>query len=310
MKYINRMEDIQTDRESAITLGKFDGFHRGHQKLLEKLRQERREGFLSVVFTFDVPPQAYIGGKPPRMLLTWQEKCALAERLGADWLIACPFTDEIRNMEAERFVEEILVNRLHVRQLAAGEDFHFGYQRGGDVKLLEALSGKYGYQLWVIEKERDHGQVISSTLIREELAAGHMERVNQLLGYPFCITGEIVHGAQLGRTIGMPTINLRPGPEKLLPPNGVYVSTVEIEGVSYQGVTNIGYKPTVSGAHVCGVETYLLHAGGDLYGKQAKVMLHTFIRPEQKFHSVEELTGQMNRDARQAERYFQAGKKM
>ena len=108
MKYVNRMEDIHTDGESAITLGKFDGFHRGHQKLLKKLQDEKAEGCLSVVFTFDIPPKAYIGGTPPRMLLTWQEKCGLAERFGADWLVACPFTDEIRNMEAARFVEEIL----------------------------------------------------------------------------------------------------------------------------------------------------------------------------------------------------------
>ena len=304
MKYVNRMEDIHTDGESAITLGKFDGFHRGHQKLLKKLQDEKAEGCLSVVFTFDIPPKAYIGGTPPRMLLTWQEKCGLAERFGADWLVACPFTDEIRNMEAARFVEEILVKRLHVRQLAAGEDFRFGYQRGGDVNLLGELSRKYGYHLWVVEKERDHGQVISSTLIREELSGGNMERVNELLGYDFCVTGEIVHGARLGRTIGMPTINLIPGPEKLLPPNGVYVTSVEIEGRLYQGVTNIGYKPTVSGEHICGVETYLLHAGGDLYGKMARVMIHTFVRPEQKFESVEALTRQMNRDARYAEQYF------
>ena len=233
-----------------------------------------------------------------------REKCDLAEQMRADWLIACPFTDEIRNMTARRFVEEILVERLHAKQVVAGVDFRFGYQRSGNVEVLQELSREYGYELTVLEKEQDHGQVISSTLIREKLAQGDMERVNRLLGYPFHVTGEVVHGARLGRTIGMPTINLLPGAGKLLPPNGVYASETEIDGILYPGVTNIGYKPTVSGAHVCGVETYLLDVSGNFYGKTARVRLYSYQRPERKFHSVEELTEQMHRDAEQARKYM------
>lgn len=303
MRCIKEIEEIRSERRTAVTLGKFDGFHRGHQKLLSELCEARKQGCLSVVFTFDTPPKAYIDGEQPKALLSRREKCDLAEKLEADWLIVCPFTDEIRNMTAERFVKEILADRLHVKRVVAGVDFRFGFQRSGDVETLRRLSGEYGYELSVIEKERDHGQVISSTLIRERLAEGDMERVNQLLGYPFHVTGEIIHGARLGRTIGMPTINLRPGADKLLPPNGVYASIVELEGKLYSGVTNIGYKPTVSGEHICGVETYLQDASGDFYGKTAQVRFYRYQRPERKFGSVEELKAQMHRDAEQARQY-------
>lgn len=305
MKYINEMAQMQSEWPTAVTLGKFDGFHRGHQMLLSRILQERPADCLAVVFTFDVPPVSYMNHEPVKTLLSWPEKCDLVRDLGADWLVACPFTEEIRSMTARRFVEEVLVNRLRVREIVTGADFRFGYQRSGDVALLQELSTIYGYRLQVVDKARDDGQVISSTLIRAELAGGNMERVNRLLGYPFHVTGEVVHGARLGRTIGMPTINQIPGAGKLLPPNGVYVTTVDLEGNRYPGVTNIGYKPTVSGKRVCGVETYLLDVNGDFYGKTAKVMLHAFVRPEQKFHSVEELTAQMNRDAARAAAYLE-----
>lgn len=304
MRCIKKIDEIRSERQTAVTLGKFDGFHRGHQKLLFELCEAKKQGCLSVVFTFDAPPKACMDKELPKALLSSREKCDLAEKLQADWLIVCPFTDRIRNMTAERFVKEILAERLHAKKIVTGVDFRFGYQRSGDVDTLRDLSKIYGYELTVLEKERDGGQVISSTLIRERLAQGDMERVNRLLGYPFHVTGEIIHGAQLGRTIGMPTINLLPGADKLLPPNGVYASAAEIEGKIYQGVTNIGYKPTVSGRHVCGVETYLLDTSGDFYGKTARVYLYAFQRPEQKFGSVEELTAQMRQDAKQAEAYM------
>lgn len=305
MRCIKEIEEIKSERQTAVTLGKFDGFHRGHQKLLFKLREAREQDLCSVIFTFDTPPKAYLNGEPPKALLSGREKCDLAEKLQADWLIICPFTDEIRNMTAERFVKEILVDRLRAKKIVTGVDFRFGYQRSGDVDMLRRLSREYGYELSVLEKERDEGQVISSTLIRERLAEGDMERVNRLLGYPFHVTGEVIHGARLGRTIGMPTINLRPGADKLLPPNGVYASIVELEGRLYSGVTNIGYKPTVSGEHVRGVETYLQDASGDFYGKTAQVRFYKYQRPERKFDSVEELKRQMHRDAEQARQYME-----
>lgn len=304
MRCIKEIDEIKSERQTAVTLGKFDGFHRGHQKLLFELCEAKKQGCLSVAFTFDAPPKACMNGEPLKALLSSREKCDLAERMHVDWLIVCPFTERIRNMAAERFVKEILIQQLHAKKIVTGADFRFGYQRSGDVEMLRDLSKIYGYELTVLKKEMDGGRVISSTLIREKLAQGDMEHVNRLLGYPFHVTGEIIHGAQLGRTIGMPTINLRPGADKLLPPNGVYASDVEIERNVYLGVTNIGYKPTVSGEHVCGVETYLLDTSGDFYGKTARVRLYSFQRPEQKFHSVEELTEQMRRDAKQAEAYM------
>ena len=167
MRCIKEIDEIKSERQTAVTLGKFDGFHRGHQKLLFELCEAKKQGCLSVAFTFDAPPKACMNGEPLKALLSSREKCDLAERMHVDWLIVCPFTERIRNMAAERFVKEILIQQLHAKKIVTGVDFRFGYQRSGDVEMLRDLSKIYGYELAALEKEMDGGRVISSTLIRE-----------------------------------------------------------------------------------------------------------------------------------------------
>lgn len=293
-------------RPSAVTLGKFDGLHLGHRRLIGEVLKAGEEGLETVAFTFSIPPKAFTERSLQPVLLTKREKRIHMERLGIDTLVEYPFTEAVCHMEPEDFVEQVLVKGLKVKRIVTGADFRFGYRRRGNVELLSQLAEIYGYELTVIEKERDAGgRIISSTLVREELRLGHVEQVNELLGYPYTVTGEVVHGNHLGRTFGMPTINQIPAREKLLPPNGVYTAAVELEGKTYQGVANVGYKPTIEGNYPKGVETYIFDFDRDLYGKTLDVQLFHYQRKEQKFASVEELKAQLVKDAGESRRFFE-----
>ena len=303
MIYTTEAPRLDKGVRSCITLGKFDGLHRGHQKLINRIKERRKGGDKAVVFTFDVSPRSYILHTMPKYLLTYEERRELAENLGVDILAECPFTEELMHMEPEAFVREYLVDRLHGEYLAVGPDFRFGYQRKGTPQLLKELGQKYGFCTEILEKEKYEGRDISSTYVREELEQGHMEKVNRLLGYTYFTKGEIVHGRQLGRTIGIPTANLIPPPQKKLPPNGVYITESLIQGKLYQGITNVGYKPTVK-ENFLGVETYLFSCSADLYGQEAEVKFYRYLRPEVKFTSLEELKKQMMKDIQKGKEFF------
>lgn len=295
MRYISETIDFSSQQPSAVTLGKFDGLHRGHQKLVHEILRLQKEGFYGIVFT--------IAPEHNSVLLTPDEKRRTLEDYGIDCMIRCPFVPEILSMEPERFVAEILVERLHAKHIVVGTDFRFGCNRTGDVKLLEELQLKYDFTLTVIKKECYGDREISSTYVREALAESDMELAGRLLGSWYPVYGVVQHGKQLGRRIGMPTINLVPESRKLLPATGVYYSDVTAGGRQYHGVTNIGYKPTVDGSFL-GVETYLYGVDADLYGEDVKVSLRKFCRPEMKFASIEELKAQMEQDIRLGKEYF------
>ncbi len=296
MKIIKGTTEFQIQEETAISLGKFDGFHQGHQLLVDRVLQKKREGLKSLIFTFDF-------GDRPVLLLPEERRRMLGKR-GVDYLLECPFVESISHMEAEKFVREILVRRLHVRYLTVGTDFRFGYQRRGDYRLLERLSAECGYQVEVVEKACYQGEEISSSRIRRELEQGHMELVNQLLGYAYSVTGEVLHGRRIGRTLGMPTTNLLPSERKLLPPNGVYATRTVIAGELFEGITNIGYKPTVGGETRKGVETYLFDLDRDLYGEILTVRFYGYERAERKFASLDELKKRIEQDVFWGRTYF------
>lgn len=304
MIYTTQIPRLLPSERSAVTLGKFDGLHRGHQKLIQQIIQKKEQGLKTVVFTFDVSPRSHILHTPPKFLLTHEERKELAENLGVDFLAECPFTDTLMKMKPEEFIKEYLVDRLHAAYIAVGPDFRFGFQREGTPWLLKELGERYGFETEIVDKEKDKERDISSTYVREELELGNMEKVNELLGYPYFTRGEIVHGRQLGRTIGIPTANLIPPEIKKLPPNGVYVTESEISGKLYQGITNIGYKPTVK-ENFLGVETYLFCCQEDLYGQEAEVRFFTFLRPERKFDSLQDLKAQLDKDVECGKLYFQ-----
>lgn len=304
MIYTTEIPHLDSNMRSAVTLGKFDGFHRGHQKLVERIKHRGSDHCHTIVFTFDISCKAHKLKVMPKLLLTYEEKREVAQALEIDMLIECPFTDEFMYMEPEIFVEEYLVKRLHVEYLAVGADFRFGHNRRGTPHMLSALGEKYGFLVEVVEKEKDGDKDISSTYIREELERGNVEKVQNLLGYPYFTKGEIVHGRQLGRTIGVPTANLIPPQIKKLPPNGVYITQSSIGEKIYAGITNVGYKPTVR-ENFIGVETYLFNCKEDLYGQEAEVRFYKYLRPERKFDSLEELKAQLDRDVETGRAFFE-----
>ncbi len=295
MDYIANTTQFYSPGISAVTLGKFDGLHRGHQKLIREILRLQRDGLRGIVFT--------IAPETNPALLTDEEKRRILEGFGVDCMIRCPFVPEILHMEPETFVSEILVRGLQAKYIVVGTDFRFGCNRSGDVELLRSLQGRYGYTLVVVEKECFGEREISSTYIREALGGADMGLVQELLGSSYPMWGIVQHGRQLGRRIGMPTINLVPEERKLLPPPGVYFSDVMCGGTQWHGVTNIGFRPTVDGSFL-GVETYLYDVRGELYGREVQVGLRQFCRPERRFGSVEELRAQMERDLASGKEYF------
>lgn len=296
MEFMNQLSQLHIEEKTAVTLGKFDGLHRGHKLLLNQVLRKREEGYRAAIFTFDIPPKNVLKGTHGRMILTNEERTALLKKYKVDILFECPFTKEIAGMDPEEFVAEILLKQMNAGYIVVGTDFRFGHERAGDIYLLDRLSRKYKFKLMVLAKEQYEGRDISSTYVREVLKEGNLELAAYLLGYPYFVTGEVVQGKKLGRQLGIPTINQIPKENKLLPPNGVYASRVWVDGEVYDSMTNIGVRPTVEETDVRNVETYLFDFDRDIYGKNVKVELLSFERPEQRFESVESLKAQLHRD--------------
>lgn len=300
MEYIKNTLEFKITEPSVITLGKFDGLHRGHDLLMENLLNKSHEnGYRSIVFTFDIPPLQNVKQVESQVITTNDEKHEIFEKTGIDYLIECPFTKEVMCMEPERFIEWI-VQALSVKCIVVGADFHFGHNRSGDYKLLQKCASTYGYEVVVLTKMKEDGRDISSTFIREEIIQGRIEKANHLLGYAFFLKSKVVHGKKIGRTIGIPTINMVLPKEKLLPPNGVYISRVIIGDKNYKGITNVGCKPTIEGFHPIGVETHILDLEQNLYDEMITIEFLHFVRPEMKFQSIDELKAQMNQDIAKA----------
>lgn len=306
METITGTREFQIDTPTVVTIGKFDGRHKGHQKLLrEMVRLREQYGYRTAVFTFDMAPAGVVTGKIPTVITTNQERRNNMEKMGMDYLVEYPFDQSAARMTPEDFVASVLVGKMHAKAIVAGTDCGFGYRRAGNAELLRKLAPKYGYQAIIIEKEQDEHRDISSTYVREELDRGNIEKANELLGEPYAIHGIVVHGKHIGGSLlGFPTANILPPPEKHLPPFGVYVSRVFVDGVYYGGVTNIGRKPTIQGENPIGVETFIMGLEEDLYEKNIEVQLLNFERPEQKFSTLEELKERIELDKQYAAEYL------
>ena len=303
MKYIKNTTDFLIEEPTVISLGKFDGIHRGHELLLEQLLKKKKEGLATVIFTFDIPPKKKLEEEDVKVLTTNEEKMHMFDTFGIDYLIECPFTQEVMSMEPEDFIR-MLVSKLSVKCIVAGEDFCFGHNRRGNYKMLQRYAELLSYEAIILPKMKEDARDISSTYVREEIAAGRIEKANKLLGYSYFVSGIVEHGNRLGRTIGFPTINIIPPANKLLPDFGVYITKVTIDGESYQGVTNVGCKPTIEGKNPIGIETYILDFNQDVYGKNACVTFLKKIRNECKFPTIEALSEQMRIDVNKAKDYF------
>lgn len=308
MEYITGTREFQIEEPAVVTLGKFDGRHRGHQKLLKRMAEVKEEkGYKTAVFTFDMSPNALVAGDPQKVITTNLERKNNLEKIGIDYLVEYPFTEETAHMEPEEFVRHVLTGQMNARAIVVGTDCSFGYRGAGNAERLSRWKERYGYELIVIPKEQDDHRDISSTYIREQLDAGNMEKANELLGDPYAIHGTVVHGNRIGGAVlGFPTANIIPPPEKHLPVFGVYVSRVYVDGTYYGGITNIGRKPTVEGGSPVGVETFIYGINEDIYGKTIEVQLLHFIRPERRFEGLEQLKAQIENDREYGMRYLRA----
>ncbi len=304
MKYIRDTLNFHVDEPSVITFGKFDGLHRGHEYLMEKqIEQNLKYGYKRIVFTFDIPPKDEVSKEKSKVITTNDEKYFIFEKSGVDYLIECPFNKDVMMMDPVVFIKWI-VKVLNVRCIVVGNDFRFGYKRAGDHELLKTLEKEFGYELIVVDKVKDDCRDISSTYIRDEILKGNIKKANQLLGYPFFIRGNVVHGNQIGRTIGIPTINIPIPEEKILPPFGVYVSKVLVKDEWYMGVSNIGRKPTIGAENPIGLETYIIDFNQDIYDQVVTVEMYDFIRSEMKFPSLDKLKEQMSADIMRTIKYY------
>ena len=295
MQIIENTTEFHLENKSAVALGKFDGIHLGHRRLLERVLEQRKRGLQAVVFTFDTSAASFFGGEM-KELSTREEKRAVFSRMGIDVLIEFPLNRETAATEPTDFIARYLAGQMQTEYLCARPDISFGKGGAGNYALLAGYAGTYGYQVELIEKVRVDGEEVSSTRVRQAVRAGEMEKASAMLGAPYRVSGKVVHGRQLGRQLGMPTANLLPDGRKLLPPNGVYYSRAKLGEKTYRGISNVGYKPTVSEEKIMGVETYLYDFAEDVYGRDMTVELLAFRRPERAFESVEALRRQIGAD--------------
>lgn len=306
MQIIEKETAFQLNRPSAAAIGKFDGIHRGHQSLLRHVLEQKEKGLQAVVFTFDPSPAVLFSGVNLPELTTKREKRKIFEQLGIDVLIEFPLNHTTAAMPAEEFIRQVLAGQMKTAYIAAGTDLSFGKEGKGDTELLIKMAKRYGYRAEIIEKVCLDGVEISSSYVRDVVKAGDMEKAERLIGEAYSVRGIVAHGKKLGRRLGMPTVNLLPEREKLLPPYGVYFSEVSVGEKVYKGITNIGCKPTVNDERQAGVETYLYDFAQDIYGREITVRLFSFLRPEKKFGSVEELKQQMAADIARGRYYAHA----
>ncbi len=310
---------------TAVALGKFDGVHLGHQRVIQPVLQSAGSGEnldqsdrknprpYSTVVTFDPHPHEFFTGQPRDLLTPLDEKVAQLRSLGVEQLVLLPFDRELSALSPEEFVDKILVQQLQCQQISVGQDFCFGKKRMGTAQDLQILAAKYNIPVTIVPIKNDTDSLlatddtrISTSLIRDSLEAGDIQKANRLLGRPYSLTGVVVTGQKLGRTIGFPTANIQLPKDKFLPRHGVYAVKVIISDNSTTqqfGVMNIGNRPTVNGIDTR-VEVHLLDWSSELYGKNLVVQLVKFLRPEQKFPSLEALKNQIQLDSTAAQEIF------
>lgn len=283
--------------KSVVALGKFDGVHLGHQAILEELKKEKnnKKEIKTVVITFSVSPEAVLFDKKSKYIMTDKEKREYFEHSGIDYLIDIKLDKKFLNISAQDFIKKYLSEKLGVVKVVCGKNFRFGKNRQGTTDFLCSMGRKLGFETKIVDYITIEKREISSTHIREEILKGNLELVNKMLGHKYSITGIVEHGRELGRTLCFPTINIQPPDDKVLPPNGVYVSECVISEKLRAGVTNLGIKPTVGGKTI-GVEMNIFDYSGNLYGQEVTIRLLKLLREEKKFESIYELKKQIEKD--------------
>lgn len=292
-------------RSPVLALGNFDGLHRGHVKIIERIQRGAGErGGMSVVLTFDPhPPRIVRPDKAPPLLMTKAQKIDALAKAGVQGVAVVRFTHEMSQWEPEVFVRNVLVEWLRVAEVWVGADFLFGRDRSGNFTLLRSLGAQYGFRVEKIDPIRYKDFVVSSTRIRRLLAEGRVDEGAALLGHHYAIEGTVVEGAKRGREIGFPTANLATDNE-LVPPNGVYATAITIDGQVLPSVTNIGQRPTFGDNLATTIEAHVMRQSMDLYGRKVRLAFVQRLRDERKFPDLEALQEQIAADVRRATRLF------
>lgn len=307
MKIFHSINEFHSEKKTILTLGTFDGVHIGHCSILSKLTKNTENGkYESTVLTFFPHPRMVLQGKSDLKLLnTIDEKIVLFEKIGIENLIIHPFDERFAQLSAEEFVKTILVDQLQIHKIIIGYDHRFGKNRTANIDDLTAFGLKYGFEVEQILAQEINEIAISSTKIRTALEEGEIHLANEFLGYSYFLSGTVVKGKQLGRTIGFPTANIELGEDyKLVPKNGVYIVQAEIEGDTIFGMMNIGFNPTVHGENKT-IEVHFFDFDLDIYDQHIRVAILERIRSEKKFASLELLTKQLKEDQDFSKHYLQ-----
>lgn len=289
----------------VLALGNFDGLHRGHLKIVERVRRGAAEhGGTPMAMTFDPHPSRVVRpDKAPPLLMTKAQRLEALGRAGISAVAVVRFTPEVSRWDPETFVRTVLVEWLRVSEVWVGANFLFGHDRSGNFSTLRTLGQRHGFRADKIDPVRYKEFVVSSTRVRRLVAEGRADEAGALLGHQFYIDGVVVEGKRRGRELGFPTANLKTENE-LIPPNGVYATTVTIDGIVHPSITNIGVRPTFGDSKGTTIEAYVLGYSGDLYGQQVRLGFVQRLRDERKFEDVDALKAQMEADRRRAERLF------
>ncbi len=301
MRHIRSLSEANLSTLSVVTIGAFDGVHRGHQMLIGRLvEQARASGAAPVVLTFYPHPRMVLSGFEPGFYLTLpDDKARLLGKLGVDLVVTHPFDDEVRHIRAADFVERLIAH-LNMKALWVGEDFAMGYNREGNVRFLREQGQQRGFSVEVVDLMDAGDERVSSSRIRDALDGGDVAEAERLLGRPYFVRGEVVEGAHRGRMIGFPTANVDVPVELRLPARGVYAGWASVGGRLHGAAINVGVRPTFDGSHALTLEAFLLDYSGSLYGQHLQVHFAERLRDERRFDGVEALVAQIQHDAEQA----------
>ncbi len=299
MRIFNDIHDLPAFINPVITIGSFDGVHAGHHTIIQTIQDKAKsiQGEAILLTFYPHPRKILFSDSNFKLINTIEEKMENLERLGLDNLVIYPFSRDFSTMAPEAYIEEVLIKKFKPKVIVIGYDHRFGAQRKGNIETFRFFQDKYQYELIEINPQSINEMIVSSSKIRTALSTGDIELANQLLGYPYTLKGRVVKGNQLGRTIGFPTANIElEDMDKMIPMNGVYgVEVVDKDLQAFKGIMNIGIRPTVDGNKQT-IEVHILDFYRDIYGEKLRVNLLNFIRPEQKFASLEALKEQIHRD--------------
>lgn len=301
MKIYNHIDEFNRLENAVVTIGTFDGVHVGHQKIINRLLEiTRQTGGESVILTFFPHPRMILHPEDVniKLISTMSEKADRLEAAGIDHLIITPFTRDFSNLSPQEYIKDFLVDRIGTRHIVIGYDHRFGKDRSGGLQHLQQYSSEYGFAVEEIPEQDIHDVAVSSTKIRQAILSGDIDTANDFLGYPFCLTGKVIKGDQIGRKLGFPTANLFiEETYKLIPADGIYAVGLTLLNSDQQlnGMAYIGHRPTVNGM-TRNIEVNIFDFTGDIYGQKIRLNFLKFIREDQKFSSLEQLTDQLKLD--------------